>query len=352
MISSEDHEPAPTGEQPPVRPSRPRAPRRTALDQRRGLHWFFAVVGWCLIAGVTILLYLRWRAVDRALVIGLVGLTPLLAAPQLLAVVSSWLSRSPSLRVAAAISSAAFLFTMSPVDAVVGCGAASAPDEITIYTANVMAGEGRPTDIASSIIANDPDIVVMQEIRWPFVSVLREDPRLDAYAHRSDDSPAGPDGTIVWSRWPIVEVTSDHVVDSRFLVHTTIDGPHGRFILSGVHTTAPARNRDVDTWLRQFDHLARIETDGLPRILAGDFNATADHQPFRHLLGQGWTDVHGPKGCGFDATWPVDQGLPFPMLRLDHVLVTDHFEVLRVDFGDPAGSDHKPVVTAIRPTGA
>ena len=70
----------------------------------------------------------------------------------------------------------------------------------------------------------------------------------------------------------------------------------------------------------------------------------------RDLLGQGWTDVHEPKGCGLDATWPTGHTtrLPIPVYRLDHVLVTDDFEVLDVRFGDPAGSDHIPVVAELQ----
>ena len=55
-------------------------------------------------------------------------------------------------------------------------------------------------------------------------------------------------------------------------------------------------------------------------------------------VGQGWTDVHDDKGCRADPTWPTD-GLPFPVMRLDHILVTDDLEVLSTEMGDPGGSD-------------
>ena len=64
-------------------------------------------------------------------------------------------------------------------------------------------------------------------------------------------------------------------------------------------------------------------------------------------VGQGWTDVHDDKGCRADPTWPTD-GLPFPVMRLDHILVTDDFEVLSTEMGDPGGSDHYPVISRIR----
>ena len=84
-------------------------------------------------------------------------------------------------------------------------------------------------------------------------------------------------------------------------------------------------------------------------MIGGDFNATVHHARFRSLLRSGWTDVHEPKGCGFDATWPADHPLvPMPLLQLDHTLVSDHWEVLSVEIGEPNGADHHPVISRIR----
>ncbi len=323
-------------------------PPNSTDEKNRGLNWFFVLSGWVLVIGITGLLYLRWQSPSRSILIGLVGLTPLLVIPYVFAVLSAWLGRSNTLRTVTAALTVGLVYTTSPVDAIVGCRATSAPDEITIYTANVLAGGGRPADVAASILANDPDIVVMQEIMPAFSEVIANDSRLDDYPHRSEAAREGRGGTVIWSRWPISDVTSPRVGGTRFLVNAKIDGPDGAFLMSGVHTTAPAQDWNVANWHEQFQALERIDTDGLPHIIAGDFNATTDHQPMRRLLANGWTTAHEEKGCGFDATWPVDHGLPFAVYRLDHVLVTDDFEVLRVEFADPAGSDHKPVVAAVR----
>lgn len=310
--------------------------------------WFWSLVGWSLLVGVVLVIRLRAGIPGHPLVIAVVGLTPFLAAPLLGAAFAAWAGRSRALLAATVLTAGGFLVTVSPVDAVVGCRPVAADDLITVYTANVLFWEGRPDEIAASIAEADPDVVVLQEMRSEFTEALSADPLMAAYRFRSSAARGAPSSTAVWSRWPIAETQVERL-DRVPIAHNIIDSPHGRFGVTGIHLTAPAIPGNVDPWQRELALLARYRTD-TPRIMAGDFNATADHRPFRTVLDQGWTDVHEVKGCGFDATWPVGRGLPFPVLRLDHVLVTDDFEVLSVDFGDPGGSDHRPVIAELRLT--
>ncbi len=303
-------------------------------------------LGWSMVAVVVAVLAMRWRSQDSPLLIAVVGLTPFFAAPLLVAAASAWLSRSTTLRVATVVTAAAFVFTTSPIDAVVGCGAESADDAITVYAANVLYYNDRPADVAAAIVAEGADVVVMEEAEYWFMSRLREDDRLADYRFRSDDQPGAGPGTVIWSRWPFADFEVERLVVSD-IVTATIAGPSGDFTLTGLHTMAPVRPGNVPVWEDQLQQLGTIETS-TPRILAGDFNATADHRQFRDLLRSGWTDAHEPKGCGLDNTWPADGDLPIPLMRLDHVLVTDDFEVLDVRIGDPAGSDHRPVIASVR----
>lgn len=352
MSDSTTREPDRTGELPTggwVRPPAAAGRRVRGSGRGRRPNWLLVVVAVTSLAVVIGVLFLRWRAPGSSRLIAVVGLTPFFAAPLAVGVISAWFSRSTGVRVLGAVTATAFLVTTSPIDAVIGCRSETAPDALSIYTANVLFDGGRPADVATSILAQNPDVVVMQEVRADgFLGPLREDPRLDQYRHRSDEISGVDYGTIVWSRWPFVDLEIERFQVSE-MVTTTIDGPTGQFTVTGLHTLAPVRAEHVETWVNQFDQLSRIDTS-TPRVLAGDFNATMDHQPFRTLLKSGWTDVHEQKGCGLDATWPVGRDLPFPIMRLDHVLVTDDFEVLDVRFADPAGSDHLPVVASVRLT--
>ena len=313
---------------------------------RRKVRWFWAVVGWLALFSVVVALTLRWQTPRHPLIIAVVGLMPFFAVPLGFAGFSAWLSRSRVFRVATATVTAAFVLTVTPADAVIGCRAETAADEITIYSANVLADGGRVNPTIESVLAADPDVVVMQEVRWEFMQQLRADPRLSEYQYWSVDSPGLPNGDLVWSKWPLVDATASPFASEQ-IVSATVLGPTGEFRVNNVHVRAPAQEDRVWIWQQQHQMLSEMDQSS-PTMLAGDFNATSDHKPFRNLLNNGWNDVHDTKGCGFDATWPVGTSLPLSVYRLDHVLVTDHFEVLDVRFGDPAGSDHKPVIATVR----
>ncbi|MEM9563455.1 MAG: endonuclease/exonuclease/phosphatase family protein [Actinomycetota bacterium] len=305
------------------------------------------VLTWPALVAVVGALLLRYQGADRPLTVALVGLTPTLVLPLTLAALGTWWSRSTATRAATAAVAAVFLVTMNPVSAVVGCRGHAPADAITVYSANVLFDTGRPADIAASAVASGADVIVLQEVTWNTLQELKAQPALDDYAYRSNAGERGPvSGKIIWSRWPLSDVTVEPFVASRSL-SATVESPQGSFRLTNVHTAAPSSRTTVWPWQVQFEQLRQVPTTE-PAVLAGDFNATGDHRPFRQLLDQGWTDVHEPKGCGFDATWPARGPIPTPFYRLDHVLVTDHFEVLDVRLGDPAGSDHIPVITELQ----
>lgn len=301
---------------------------------------------WPILLGAITVLALRWRGGDRSLSIALIGLTPALAIPLAFATIGAWRSRSRLLRVVTSAVVALFLVWMNPVSAVVGCRGDAPQSAITVYTANVLFDTGRAPDIASSILADEADVILLQEVRRGFLDGLEADPRLSIYPHRA----GGPEtsGTVIWSRWPLQDITVERFVVSQRL-SATVESPQGNFEISTIHTLAPSAPDNVGAWQAQFRQLEQLDTSR-PSVLAGDFNATEDHRPFRDLLGQGWTDAHEPKGCGFDATWPTGPNwrLPLPVYRLDHVLVTDDFEVLDLRLADPGGSDHIPVVAELR----
>ena len=174
---------------------------------------------------------------------------------------------------------------------------------------------------------------------------LSAQPRLDPWQYRSNEYPDATSGVLMWSKWPLSDVRHNEL-EVNSSVQAVVDTPGGSFTVAALHAASPISGAELDLWHEQYEGLSRLPTDA-PTVMGGDFNATEDHRPFRHLLDQGWTDVHDDKGCGADLTWPT-RGLPFPVMRLDHILVTDHFEVLSTEIGDPGGSDHHPVISRIR----
>ncbi|MDH3682178.1 MAG: endonuclease/exonuclease/phosphatase family protein [Acidimicrobiia bacterium] len=312
------------------------------MSERRGL-WL--LLGWLLTAGIAAGLYLRWSIPSSSLMIALVSLAPLLVVPLVLVVVSAWRAWSRPLGLAAVALIIAYVATFVSVDAVVGCGPETAEDAIVVFTHNVWLHGGEPAAVAGSIAASDADVVVLQEV-WPaFMAELDGDPSLSGYRYRTAEPAEDTTGLAVWSRFPVADATIDRLGGVPML-RSRIDSPYGSFGLDAIHLTAPVAGENVASWQAQLDGLAGYDATG-PGIMAGDFNATMDHSQFRHLLDQGWTDVHEPKGCGYDATWPTGRRTP-TLLRLDHVLVTDHFEVLAVEIGSSDGSDHRSVTATLR----
>ena len=137
------------------------------------------------------------------------------------------------------------------------------------------------------------------------------------------------------------------------LVATPVSGTGPTFIAA--HPAAPVR-ADMDEWRDGLGYLADACRTG-DVVMAGDFNATLDHMADMGRAGGALgrcRDAAVATANGGVGTWPTD--LP-PLLgtTIDHVMATRQwlptgFRV--VTDHDEAGSDHRPVVAQLSPTGA
>lgn len=115
--------------------------------------------------------------------------------------------------------------------------------------------------------------------------------------------------------------------------------------VAGVHAVPPLSGE----WMRERDRYLRNMSQRLAalagsRVLAGDFNTTPWAPGYRELRAAGLHD-----GGRALASWPAF--LPFPVIPIDHVLVSKELRVLSKRRGPPLGSDHYPIVVelALRP---
>jgi len=113
--------------------------------------------------------------------------------------------------------------------------------------------------------------------------------------------------------------------------------------ITAVHTRPPSTSPTaVRNWTHDLAALPGTEP-GVLRVLAGDFNATLDHDALRAVLRRGYLDAAWVTGRALAWTWRPLR-LPFPRLALDHVLVDPRIAVTSIAFVPVQGSDHRAVV--------
>jgi len=95
----------------------------------------------------------------------------------------------------------------------------------------------------------------------------------------------------------------------------------------------------------QARHIRRlVEAESVPVIVAGDFNSTPHDWAYRHLAAS-LQDAYRASGAFGGGTYPASR----PLVRIDHVLVSDAWEVVDADILEAqALSDHRPLLARLR----
>ena len=83
-----------------------------------------------------------------------------------------------------------------------------------------------------------------------------------------------------------------------------------------------------------------------PTMVVGDFNATRDHPTFRSILDLGLHDAADQADSGWQPTWPTGARAWYlwPVITIDHVLVSPEFTGVRTTTLDVEGTDHRALV--------
>ena len=85
-----------------------------------------------------------------------------------------------------------------------------------------------------------------------------------------------------------------------------------------------------------------LDAEPLPVIVSGDFNSTAHQWVFAHVA-EGLRDAISEAGVWRRATFPATR----PLVGIDHVLVSEEWEVHGGWVPDDAHADHRPVVVRV-----
>lgn len=223
---------------------------------------------------------------------------------------------------------------------------------LQVLSLNVLGGSADPAAVVRAIERHRVDVLVVQELTPGMVRRLA-DACIDTllpYCHLDPRPKAG--GTGIWARWPLTPLppVPDMVAAAP---RARTEPVHGWPVtVTGVHPKAPMRH-NVRRWQQELAAIRStlVSSDG-PQVVAGDFNASRDHRPFRDLLAAGFLDcadaARRRPWPGF--TWPAGRWIP-SVMRLDHVLVSRGSTTVSASRNIRVpGTDHRGVLAVIQPT--
>lgn len=240
------------------------------------------------------------------------------------------------------------------------------PQNIKVVTCNVQNFQPNFGKVLREIARAEPDVIALQEAFDP--PQLLFDSLKDWHWYHDHEFWVG-------SKWPVRSIGMNHTrpYHRPTVLKVQIDAPSGPLLLSNVHLMTARRGLtdlsigsiasgegpasvENHAFLRYEEaSLSREFVDSsdasLPHIVVGDFNMPTTSNVFRSNF-DGLTNAFDEAGIGFGYTAPcrpVRFWLPrVPWLRIDHILMSDHWEALRCETGEFSGSDHRLVFAVLK----
>lgn len=216
---------------------------------------------------------------------------------------------------------------------------------VRVLSINLGVGYADPEQVTELARVRDSDLVAVQELTPKAAGELdRAGFSLD-YPHRILQPAEGATGGGIYSRWPLRDAGSlaaefhQPVADVEVPASIPI-----RFV--SVHPMAPTSPTRTSQWAGEYGSIPKAGSAELPLVVAGDFNATLDHEILRDLLDSGYRDAAEVLGKGLVSTWPSRLEVKLPV-TLDHVLAQEGISFARYDVEKIDGSDHRAVIAEL-----
>jgi endonuclease/exonuclease/phosphatase family metal-dependent hydrolase len=240
--------------------------------------------------------------------------------------------------------------------------------ELRVVSCNVQGFRPRFGEVVSEISAVDPDIVLFQE--------AYDDHEL-LHTYFAEWNLIRESNHLVASRFPIrlLEKCHSEPFDRVTSICVEVKTPHGIVHAYSVHQTS---QRETLTAVRPWSVITgngveELESETLlrdleaaetrtfinegdpqyPTIYAGDFNMTRESSLYRNHWGD-LPNAFDEGGWGYGYTglnrtrrfWPEG----FPWVKVDHILMTPHWQALECRPGTSNGSDHRLIMARLRLT--
>lgn len=259
----------------------------------------------------------------------LMSATPYIALGSLLPVLVAVLGRRPVAACVAVVTAVTLALCVLP--RAFGDGSVVAGRPFTVLSVNLLYGRADPAALVDLVRRVRPDVLSAQELTPDAVTRLDGAGLGALMPYRELRAEWGAGGLGVFSRHPL----NGPVV--------TLPGG-GRVEVVAVHPPQPSAE-NLSRWRTALASLPSASAE-IPRILAGDFNATLDHAALREVLARGYADAADRAGAGLVPTWPANARLP-QMITIDHVLVDARVGVREVSVHTLPGTDHRAVVARL-----
>ncbi len=216
-------------------------------------------------------------------------------------------------------------------------------ETLRIATINVFTDNTDYQKIITYLRNTDLDVVFFSEIEPPLMKGLQE--LSDLYPYAYDEALEGTHGLGFISKVPLVETTIALDERNHRFLKADLNWQGQDIVIYAAHPHPPLAAR----WSQsRNDELAviqgYIQQESKPHIFLGDLNASPWSKPMQELFRK-TTLKHAARGFGMYPTWRYKTmllGAP-----LDHILVSDIWQVVSYRLEPDVGSDHFPVVAEL-----
>ncbi len=215
--------------------------------------------------------------------------------------------------------------------------------ELKIFSANLHSRNVQHKAMLAEIAAADPDLILLQEYSSPWQAALSDQKFRERYPHRLGQVREDAFGIGIYSKWPFLDASlwmTGQVPQAEVVI--ALGSRPVRVI--NWHPLPPRNRAYFTVWQQQYHQLwERLTPRDEPLLIVGDFNATQHAEPLRRFAQSGYRSAHEVSGRGYAVTWPNGTAW-IPPMRLDHAMMSGHFECMAIREGVGRGSDHKPLI--------